>query len=189
MASFRAGPLNIIKRLAGLFTNRSIRQAFEQIAQDKGMAALIGQAIGDNFAQEGPGWAPLSPATIRASVSKRMRKKLRALSDSEVVRHEMLSRIEGANPLRRILVKTGLLKKSVSAPFMPGNIYKVEGTNIIWGSNISYASMHNRGDAKRHVPKREFLKIRPEWEKRLNEYAAKRVKTHIRGLIRQARSG
>ena len=43
------------------------------------------------------------------------------------------------------LQKTNMLKGSVTTPGARGNIYHTEGTNLIWGTNLIYARLHNRG--------------------------------------------
>lgn len=45
----------------------------------------------------------------------------------------------------RALQRTGLLKKSATTVGAKGNIYKVEGTDIVWGTNLKYAGIHNTG--------------------------------------------
>lgn len=99
-----------LKRLAEKFSSSALRREMEVIAQDKGVAALLGQAVADNFNQNGPGW----PA----------------------------ARIPSG---RRLLRRSGQLFASATTPGAPGNIYRVDGTVVTWGTNLIYASIHNKG--------------------------------------------
>lgn len=101
--------LDPLKKLAARLSSSSLKQSILDVPKDKAVAAIIGQAIGDNFDQSGPGWPPL---------------KLRK---------------------GRPLEKTGLLKKSATTPGAQGNIFKIQGTTIEWGTNLIYASLQNKG--------------------------------------------
>jgi phage gpG-like protein len=156
-------------------------QQLNNIPQQKGVVALVAQAIADNFTKEGPGWKPLSPKTIRSSVSQKMRKKLSELTDKQLVALEAQKRRaraggstdKGDVAYRKILRRTSVLLKSVTTPGGPHNIYKVEGTNLVWGTDLIYAGVHNYG--YKNIPKREFLKIREEWELKLWQYVLDRT--------------
>lgn len=198
---------DFLKRLSKSFQPDIVKNIFKDVAQEKAVAGIIGQAIADNFDQQGPGWAPLSPATIRNSVAAHIKKNLSGVSDSDLLEYEEKARKSNGSiiPHRTILVRTGVLKKSASMPYAPGNIYQVSGTNIVWGTNLSYASIHNRGGSvkfpgtdngfgrgvkiKAHdipVPKREFLKLSDKWKKDLNEYVASRAIFRLKQMIRSA---
>jgi len=200
-----------LKKLYEKFTNNPIKEAFRSVAKEKAVAALIGQAIADNFDKEGPGWQPLKTETIRRSVAKKLGRELASMTDAQIRYHEVKARSKAATeePYRRILQRTGLLKKTATKVGFTGsttkkkngdwknarssfgpqrgvsvtgsNIYKVENFNIIWGTNLPYASKHNNGEG---VPKREFLVIRKEWQARLDAYVLSRVKTYFRNAIR-----
>jgi phage gpG-like protein len=43
------------------------------------------------------------------------------------------------------LQKTGLLKRSVTTVGAPGNVHRVEGQSIIYGTNLDYAAVQNFG--------------------------------------------
>jgi phage gpG-like protein len=180
--------LSWIKRFSEMVSNPALRTAIEEIPKQKAIAALISQAITDNFNKQGPGWKPLSPAYLRSE----------------------LARLKIANPKikpkKMILQKTGLLKKSVTTPGAKGNIYRTEGNNIIWGTNLAYAAIHNRGGVikipeqkngfgikgltiKAHsvkMPARPFLVIRDMWKDQIKEFAFTKalslLKQYIKGL-------
>lgn len=82
--------------LADLMNSGEIHQALAQIPHMKAVVALVSQAVADNFAKEGPGWAPLSARSIRASVSKALRKKLRNLTGDEIMDFERIARKKGS---------------------------------------------------------------------------------------------
>lgn len=212
MAASAKVDVNALKRLAAVLEGPTVRQVFENVVQEKALAAMIGQAIAENFENEGPGWAPLKASTIRASVSKAMRKRLQNLTDTQLLRREHLAHktmrslkeqdqlhhldsllfnskkakvMTKFNPMRKILQKTGLLKKSATMPFATGNIYKVEGTHIIWGTNLSYASVHQHGNAKKNIPARPFMDLSEKWKETLNVEVATRVIRYLKRLIRE----
>ena len=195
------------------FTSPTLMRKVGGIPQEKGILAIIVHAIADNFDKEGPGWPPLKAQTIRYSTKKGRKqvllkgrgskKNLNALTDEEILKHEVEERAKGneGKPFRHILVKTGLLKKTVTVPNFTGstetpsklgksiktvtgsNIYRVEGKNIIWGTNLSYAAKHNKGLG---VPKREFLVIREPFQKELRSYVEGRLRVILRSLTQGA---
>lgn len=175
-----------LKRLVAKFDSPTVKAEIQKIPQKKEVAAIVAQAIADNFDQQGPGWKPLQAKTIRATVSKKLKKKLSDMTDKQLLRHEAKARKMGSKelPHRMILQKTGLLKKSATTPGVSENIYRTEGSNLIWGSNLVYAGVHNRGDAKKNIPKREFLVIRDVWKQRLWSYIAEEIQRIIRRAIR-----
>lgn len=162
MASFKVD-LSALKRLAERMNAPELSEHINRIPQEKGVAALVSQAIADNFNKEGPGWAPLKAATIRRSLAKKMRRSLSQMTDKEIIKHEKAARKDGGSTYRMILQKTGLLRKSVTVPSAQGNVYKVEGNNLIWGTDLVYAATHNKGNPKQNIPKREFLVIKKDW--------------------------
>ncbi len=178
--------LDALEKIQANMTNQNLMNQLRNIVGQREIAAIVAQAIADNFEQEGPGWQPLKAQTIRMSVAKKLRKKLDKLTDEEILYHERKARLVGAEetPNRQILRRTSLLFQTVTTPGFVGskkdpndkkahtgqNIYRTEGTNLIWGTNLIYAGVHNYGH--RQVPQREYLKIRDEWQKELEEYAA-----------------
>ncbi len=56
-ASFKVN-VNGLKNLSKKFGNAAVRAEIENIAREKAVAGLIGQAINDNFDKQGPGWKP-----------------------------------------------------------------------------------------------------------------------------------
>jgi len=175
-----------LDNLIAKFDNPAIREELSKIPGKKAVAAIVAQAIADNFDQEGPGWAPLKAATIRSSVSKALKKTLSNMSDSELLEHEKKARRKGtkeseAGPYRKILQKTRVLRGTVTT-LVPGssvtkngvtgrNIWRTEGSNLIWGTDLVYAAIHNEG--KGHIPQRKFLTIRSEWMKQLQDFIMK----------------
>jgi phage gpG-like protein len=182
-----------IRRMTAAFDSHGVRSAIAQLPQRKAVAALVGQAVADNFDKQGPGWKPLK---IRKGV---------------------------------ILSKTGLLRKSATSPGAPGNIYKVEGQSLIWGTDLIYAGIHNKGGVitpkkakalyipltpkgervgpiktamgRRKVatkygvdftfaksvtiPKREFMVIRPQWLVQIQEYIIGQAISIVRDALRR----
>lgn len=179
-ASFRVN-LSALKKLGDMMQDQQLRQELYQLGNQKGVLALVAQAIADNFDQEGPGWAPLKAQTIRRSVAKKMRKELSKMTDKELLAYERKARLIGAEdvPNRRILQRTGLLRNVATKPGYSGsgkggisgrNTITTSGPKLIWRVDLVYAGVHNSGDPKRHIPKREYMKLRAEWERRLLEY-------------------
>ena len=193
--SFRVD-LTGLKELVAKFDSPQLKAELNRIPQNMGVIALFAQAIADNFAKEGPGWKPLKPSTIRASVAKSMRKNLDA-------KNNVVHKKSGSVRARMILQRTGLLKKSVTTPGAQGNINRTEGTTLIWGTNLVYAGIHNSGGTIRHpgtkngfgmgikikphditMPKREFLVIRDEWKRRLNAFITEKCLEAISNIIK-----
>jgi phage gpG-like protein len=170
-----------IQNLGQRFDNLAASSQIKNLAKEKGIAALIGQAIAENFAKEGPGWAPLKAQTIRSSLAKKLRKSLSQMTNKQLLTHEKMVRRKGSTlaPLRMILQKTGLLKMSVTTPGAQNNIFQTEGNKIVWGTNLVYAAIHNHGSKKNNIPKRTFLKISSEWKTKLFQYALSRAKQII----------
>jgi len=188
MGSFFKVNLTALKIFIMKFENPALKAAINRIPQEKAIAGIVGHAIADNFDQEGPGWKRLQAQTIRRSVAKKLKKSLSQMTDKEILNHEKQAREHNLdNRFRMILQKTGLLKKSVTVPGYSGsnkdgisgrNIFKVEGTNLIWGTDLIYAAIHNKGG--NHIPKREFLVIRKQWMSQIYSF----ILGKYRGLIR-----
>lgn len=184
-ASFKVD-VSGLKRLAARFDSPTVKAELDKIPQKKAVAAIVAQAIADNFAQEGPGWAPLKAATIRYSVSKKMRKKLADMTDKQLMRHEARARKAGTTMgvHRMILQKSKTLMKSVTTPGAQHNIYSTEGTKLIWGSDLVYAAVHNKGSPKKNIPKREYLVLHQEWKDRLYSYITEQALTVLKAAIK-----
>lgn len=177
-----------IDKLVKKLEDPTLKQQINDVLKLKGLVALVSQAINDNFDKQGPGWAPLKPQSIRASVSKKLRKVLKGLTGRELVQRQKEMNQAGEEPYRVILQKTQLLKKTVTTPNvtamsydkkkktaqMGSNIYKTEGTNLIWGTDLIYAGTHNNGNSKMNIPKREFLVIRDEWLVQIEKFVFKK---------------
>lgn len=173
-----------LRRLANKFGDPAIQRELMLIPQRKAVAAMVGQAIADNFNQEGPGWAPLKASTIRNSVSAQVAgtkvkvggklKDLSELSDEELEKHEAKARknpgTSKEQPFRRILRKSGALFGAATTPGARGNIWKTDGAKLIWGVDLIYAGVHNYGFPPKKIPKREFLTIRKQWMDQIEDY-------------------
>lgn len=194
--SFNAN-LESLKFFMRKLDSPELKAKVADIAHEKGIIAIISQAIANNFELEGPGWPALKAQTIRWSVKGKAKKAISDMTDAEIEHHEKAARKSGddsVQPFRRILQLTGLLKKTAttanytgSGKAKPGkpavsgsNVYRVENTTVIWGTNLVYANAHNSGDAKRGIPKREFLTIRPEWQAKLDNWAMTQTVKYLR---------
>lgn len=182
----------LIKR----FEDPTIKAELEKLPQKKAIAALVAQAIADNFDKEGPGWAPLKAETIRRSVSKKIKRFLETMTDEEILAHERKSRAKfgGVTANRKILQKTRLLRGTVTTPgqtlskngMTGSNIWRTEGSNLIWGTDLVYAGIHNKGNPAKGIPKREFLVIRSQWLRQLNEFILQEVTQIITSKLKGA---
>ena len=163
-----------LKRLAKALSSSSFASDVQEIVRSKALVAIVGQGIADNFDKEGPGWKPLKAATMNKFLTK--------AAKSGATKHHPT---EAAH---KILDSKGLLKKAATTPGADGNIYRVEGTNIVWGTSLVYAAIHNKGGTIHHpgtkngfgmgikipphdikMPKREFLILHAEWKKQIAE--------------------
>jgi phage gpG-like protein len=159
-----------------------VRAEISALIGTKGVQAIVAQAIADNFDQDGPGWQPLSSKYMRSEIVRVLKKKRArdAFFQGEAI--------------RRILQKTGLLKKSVTTPGAPGNVCQVVGTKLIWGTDLVYAGIHNYGGTVQNpgtdngfgcgikipphaikIPQREFLVIHEKWQRMLEEFIVKKA--------------
>lgn len=105
-------------------------------------------------------------------------------TEKYLVRDERAIRKGGGEVGRMILQRTGLLKKCATTPGASGvnkqgksgsNIYRVEGTTIIWGVNLIYARAMNRGVEKLNIPARPFLVVREDWMRKIRAYLSDQV--------------
>lgn len=176
--------LSGLDKLAKKFGDPSVAREINAIPARKSVAAMVAQAIADNFDKEGPGWQPLKPETIRRSVSAQVAgikvkvggklKTLGEMTDEELTKYEAKARKGGENsksqPFRRILKKTGALMKSATTPGVQHNIYRMEGPKLVWGTDLAYAGIHNNGFPAKNIPKREFLIVREQWQTQIEAY-------------------
>jgi phage gpG-like protein len=183
LSSLKVNTLGL-KILANKFADEGLRQDILKLPQTKPVLALVGQAIADNFDQEGPGWQHLKAKTIRSSVNKKQRKLLADMTDKELERYEKKVRLVGGDSdengveqqaNRRILQRTGLLKKTATIPNIATsnkkssgkNINYIQGNKLVWGTDLFYANAMNYGNSKHNVPARPFMVIRPEWQDKI----------------------
>lgn len=180
-----------LHRIAARFQDPSVKLEIENLPQKKAVAALVAQAIADNFDQEGPGWAPLKGSTIKYSVAKKMRAAMQGLSSKEIEHIEAKRKKKGQEPNRVILQKTGLLKKTVTSPGYKGsvkgssgsNIWKQEGHNLVWGTDLVYAGVHQHGSPRKGIPARPFLTIREHWMEQIKEYVIEQIMKIVKSKI------
>jgi phage gpG-like protein len=178
-ASFQSD-LAGLKKLITQFENPIFKKALLELPNRKEVHALISQAIAENFDKEGPGWAPLKAQTILRSVSRKMRRDIKQGKRS----------MEGA---RKILQRTGLLKKSVTTPGAQGHIHRMEGSNLVWGTDLMYAAIHQhggtvqRGDHTINIPARPYLKLSDFWKLEIETFALNQALLLIqRSILRAA---
>ena len=65
-----------LEDLAKRFKSPALDAKMREVIGSKEISGLVAQAIAENFAQEGPGWAPLKGSTIRNSVARGVLKKV-----------------------------------------------------------------------------------------------------------------
>lgn len=113
---------------------------------------------------DGNAWQPLKPLSESRKQSKNTSKKKKVSS--------------------QILVDTGLLKNSIAQLGAQDSVQRIDGNDIILGTNVEYAAIHNFGgiierksslqikDAptiKIEIPARPFIGIGNEDEEKLTE--------------------
>lgn len=112
----------------------------------------------ERFEREGPGWPPLSPATLRSRRRGRV-SAARRLMD------RIISSMTGRSVLSpKILQDTGRLKASIGAPSHEG-VFRVGSREVVVGTNVPYAAIHQFGTNRAgrshsvHIPARPFLVV------------------------------
>ena len=219
--------LDAIEELIKKFETLESQTVIRNAAQSKGVIALVAQAIADNFRQErdssGTAWQPLRAQTIRQSVAKKIRDQFNGVttgklngkhvkitnrkkrwSNGQILAHEAQSRQSGSDkiPNRQILRRTSLLYNSVTTPGANGNIHRTEGTNLIWGTNLIYAAVHNYGGTIKNpgtsngfgkkikisaheikIPQREFLYISEQWRARIQNFALREIERVMKAFL------
>ncbi len=165
--------LDAIYKLLERIRAPGLAAELDSLSYDPGVAAIVSQAVAENFELEGPGWAALKNQTIRRSVPKKMKKKIGNLSGKELKRREHLTRkydrspeeetelesldtkagISGESakqPSRAILQRSGFLKKSATTLGAQGNVYLPQRNKLVWGTDLAYAGIHNQGGTIHH---------------------------------------
>lgn len=135
MSNFRVD-LSGLRKFRKQFTDPAVFKILDDLP--KRAVPLVAQAIADNFTKEGPGWAPLSRITLGQVKPKRFRKKKGWNRIKQMV-------MGNTQPARRILRKSSLLFNSVTKPGAAHNIMRTQGTRLIWGTDLVYASIHQHG--------------------------------------------
>lgn len=193
MASFKVD-LSKLQKMIERFKNNGLEEFAKTLPNEKGIHAIISQSIADNFSKQGPGWKPLKKSTIWRSISMAKKRQIKKLPKNK--------RDDALNSARSILDRGGPLKKSVTTP-SEHSIRKSDNKSLIWGTDLFYASIHNRGGTINHpgtkngfgmgikikphsipIPKREFLKIRPEWMKQLNAYVKELLERKLADIFK-----
>lgn len=132
MVRLTVNTADILRMLSGYETRaEDLTDAMNEIGQ-----YMISRTM-KRFKEEGPGWPPLSPATIR-------------------------NRKRNRRGIVKILQDTGVLRGSIGSPSRQG-IYEVGGREVKVGTTVPYAAVHQFGTnrAGRHhnvrIPARPFL--------------------------------
>ncbi len=68
---------------------------------------------------------------------------------------------------------SGKLKRSLTIPFHPNQVFEVSGTKVRFGTNVDYARFHQNGT--RHLPKRRVVDLTEEQIDELAELVADRL--------------
>ncbi|HIB69706.1 MAG TPA: hypothetical protein EYO33_32670 [Phycisphaerales bacterium] len=111
---------------------RKLLEVLEDFTPLLNRLAVAAQGIWTRkFRAEGPGWAPLSEATL-------LRRKKEG---------------EGAQILR----DTGRLFQSLTDSASEGSVFKLDSTTLEIGTNLEYAAVHQDGSQAKNIPRRPFL--------------------------------
>ena len=149
-----------LDEIAQKYSNPAISNEIKNINKNTQLLAIVSQAISEIFEKEGPGWAPLSGGTLRASATKKDKKFFASMTDKDIEKEEKKRRSSGGGKTRPILQKSKMLIHSVTTAGAQYNISPmtkpVEGV-LNWGSSLPYAGIQNYGDPKKNIPQREFL--------------------------------
>lgn len=187
MSSFKIN-IEALKNLAQRLGDSTLREQIKGVPRERAVAALIGQAIGDNFDQNGPGWKPLAIRKGQPLQKTGLLKKSVTVPDSQFNIYKVNgTTIEWGTKLlyAGIHNKGGTISvKNAKALFIPltkkaekiGPLkdkaaQKKSGLKV--GVDIAFAQSVN-------VPKREFLVLRPVWKRRLAEYMIGRYEFYMR---------
>lgn len=186
-----------IRDLAKRMGDSSVRQAIKEIPRAKATAALIGQAIADNFDKEGPGWKPTVFKTGSFKILQNSRTLKRSVTtpgaqynifqvdDSKVTWGTNLKYAGIHNRGGTISVKNAkmlyipMTKKGAQVGPIKDKAAR-KNSKTKYGRDFTFAKSVT-------IPKREFLVLRPEWKQRLASYMADQYERIINNAIRGGR--
>lgn len=189
-ASFKVN-VDPLVQLAQRIGDSSVREAIKNVPRERAVAALIGQAIADNFDQSGPGWAPLAIRKGKPLQKTGLLKQSVTTPGSQFNIYKVNgSTISWGTKLlyAGIHNKGGTISpKNAKALFIPltkkaeqvgplKNKAAQKKSGLKVGVDFAFAKSVT-------VPKREFLKLRPEWKKRLASYMVSRYEAIIRKAL------
>lgn len=184
-----------LQKMIGLVSDPTVKRAIENISRNKGVAALVSQAISENFQKRGPGWPPLKAETVLKSVNAKARKRLEKARGKTGTMGGIRAYHKALDAARSPLMgRTRLLFKSATTPGAPGNIYRVDGSKLIWGTHLIYARIHNKGGLIKNgfgrgvrirIPKREYLKLTDYWKNELNVFALEEATRILGDYVRK----
>lgn len=103
---------------------RLARRLFDGSQQFRGIVDLLLESMAERFAGRGVRWRKLAPSTVRA---------------------------EGPH---RPLVLTGALMRSLTRPGAKGQVLRITGSRLMFGTRIFYAKFHQKGQG---VPRRTVV--------------------------------
>lgn len=111
------------------------------------IARILREDYGRAFAQAGPGWLSLKPATIKRKAALGLPPK--------GMRGQVLPRLRqiNASGANSILIASGDLRDSYRQKGAPGHIEEIDlqGGTVTVGSALPYAGVHQRGAVLRRV--------------------------------------
>lgn len=154
------GPTQISRRLATWGAKIvDLSEPFEQIGEDLLGDFMVNMVSEGGMFAKGKSWAPLAGSTV--------------------IQRERLG-YGGAHP---ILYRNGFLAESLAYKYAPGNVFEVQRTQLLVGTDLYYGAFHQSGAAR--MPRRPIVGI--NWARRagivarLNEF----IKTHAaeQGII------
>lgn len=152
-----------LDRLIAQIEDGSNRAELARVPQSRAVGALIGQAIADNFAKEGPGWKPLKsglrPILERSGLLKKT-------VTTPGVRGNVF-RVEND----KLIWGTDLVYAGIHNH---GGVIKFPGTNNGFGRKGVRIPAHQI-----RIPKRTFLTLRAEWKKRVSDFIAEGMFTIV----------
>ena len=108
---------------------------------------------------------PLKRAGVymHASIDKNFRSQGRPKRWKKLSAKTLRSRRRGSGSgSPKILMDTGRLRGSVTTRTSSDAVYKLTDKQLVLGTNVEYARLHQHGHRKKRVPKRPFLGFQKE---------------------------
>ena len=154
-----------IDSLADRLDPKLLAEEINRIIGDVKLARMVARAINDNFKNEGPGWKPLSPSTIRKSVSGAMKKKLSGLTDQELVEFEWRVRKSGGGKAKGIqrFSRNSIRMKKLNAKIKSKKPQFKASRKILQDSKllkntltkVGFSGSNKKGQSGRNIHRRE----------------------------------